>query len=84
MKQPTVSRSSTESEYKALANATAEIMWIQTLLYELKISSPSTTKIWCDNMGAKYLSSNPVFHDRTKHIYLDYHFVREREFQENS
>jgi hypothetical protein len=77
-KQATMSRSSTESEYKALANATAEIMWIQTFLYELKIPSPATTKIWCDNMGAKYLSSNPVFHGRTKHIEVDYHFVRER------
>jgi hypothetical protein len=77
-KQATVSRSSTESEYKALANATAEIMWIQTLLYELKIPSPPTAKLWCDNMGAKYLSSNLVFHDRTKHIEVDYHFVRER------
>jgi hypothetical protein len=45
---------STESKYKALANATTEIMWIQTLLYQLKISSPATAKIWCDNMGAKY------------------------------
>jgi hypothetical protein len=77
-KQATVSRSSTESEYKALANATAEIMWIQTLLYELKIPSPPTAKLWCDNMGAKYLSSNLVFHGRTKHIEVDYHFVRER------
>jgi hypothetical protein len=77
-KQATVSRSSTESEYKALANATVEIMWIQTLLYELKIPSPTTAKIWCANMWAKYLSSNPVFHGRTKHIEVDYQFVRER------
>jgi hypothetical protein len=77
-KQAMVSRSSTESEHKTLVNATAEIMWIQTLLYELKISSPHTAKVWCDNMGAKYLSSNPVFHGRTKHIEVDYHFVRER------
>jgi hypothetical protein len=73
-----VSRSSTESEYKALANATVEIMWIQTLLYELKILTPSIAKVWCDNTGAKYLSSNPVFHGRTKHIEMDYHFKRER------
>jgi hypothetical protein len=63
-----MSRSSTEFEYKALANATAEIMWIQTLLYELKISSPHTANVWCDNMGAKYLSSNPIFHGKTKYI----------------
>lgn len=77
-KQATVSRSSTESEYKALANATAEIMWVQTLLAELQVESPSMAKLWCDNLGAKYLSANPVFHARTKHIEVDYHFVRER------
>jgi histone deacetylase 1/2 len=77
-KQATVSRSSTEAEYKALANATAEVMWIQTLLMELGVSAPKAATLWCDNIGAKYLSSNPVFHARTKHIEVDYHFVRER------
>ena len=77
-KQATVSRSSIEAEYKAVANATAEVMWIQTLLYELGIQAPKTAKLWCDNIGAKYLSANPVFHARTKHIEVDYHFVRER------
>jgi hypothetical protein len=77
-KQATVSRSSTESEYKAVANATAEIMWIQTLLKELSISAPRMARLWCDDMGAKYLSANPVFHARTKHIEVDFHFVRER------
>lgn len=73
-----MSRSSTEAEYKAVANATVETMWIQTLLYELGIDVPRTAKLWCDNIGAKYLSANPVFHARTKHIEVGYHFVRER------
>lgn len=60
-KQSTVSRSSTESEYKAVADATAEIMWIQILLREIGVKSPLAAKIWCDNIGAKYLSANPVF-----------------------
>jgi len=77
-KQATVSRSSTESEYKAMANATAEIIWIQTLLQELCIPSPKAAVLWCDNIGATYLSANPVFHARTKHIEVDFHFVRER------
>jgi hypothetical protein len=53
-------------------------MWIQTLLTELKIAQPSTASLWCDNLGATYLSANPVFHARTKHIEVDYHFVHER------
>ena len=77
-KQPTVSRSSTEAEYKALANTTAEIMWIQRLLEELGVRHSPVARLWCDNVGARYLSANHVFHARTKHIEIDFHFVRER------
>jgi hypothetical protein len=73
-KQPTVPRSSTKAEYKAHANATVKIMWIQTLLAELRLAQPSAASLWCDNLGATYLSANPVFHARTKHIEVDYHF----------
>jgi hypothetical protein len=76
-KQPTVSRSSTESEYKAIANASAELVWIQTLLSELGISSPRPPVLRCDNIGATYLTANPLYHARTKHIEIDYHFVRD-------
>lgn len=72
---------SVKSECKAIANATAEIMWVQTLLEELGIQSSKTAKLWCDNIGAKYLSMNPVFYTRTKHIEVDYHFTRERVFK---
>jgi hypothetical protein len=77
-KQSIVSRSSIEAEYKTIANVTAEIMWVQTLLNELGILQPHVASLWCDNLGATYLSANPVFHVRTKHIDVDYHFVRER------
>jgi hypothetical protein len=77
-KQATVSRSSTEAEYKSLANATAEVMWVQTLLKELGVKGPKFARLWCDNLGATYLSANPVFHARTKHIEVDFHFVREK------
>lgn len=53
-------------------------MWIQTLLFELGLQAPRAAKLWCDNIGAKYLSANPVFDARTKNIEVDYHFVRER------
>jgi len=73
-----VSQSSTEAEYKALANAIAETMWVQKLLTELGIPHPPMARLWCDNLSAKYLSANLVFHARTKHIEIDFHFVRER------
>ncbi|KAD6453153.1 hypothetical protein E3N88_07858 [Mikania micrantha] len=72
-KQQTVSRSSTESEYKALANTVAELTWLEALLCELNVPMKSTPVLWCDNLGATYLSANPVFHARTKHIEVDFH-----------
>jgi hypothetical protein len=77
-KQKAVSRSSTEAEYKSMADATAEVMWVQSILCELGVLCPRNARLWCDNMGAKYLASNPVFHGRIKHVEIDYHFVRDR------
>jgi hypothetical protein len=76
-KEATVSRLSTEAEYKALANATVEIMWLQTLLKELNIIHPLVVRLWCDNLGATYLFANLVFHVRMKHIEVDFYFVHE-------
>lgn len=45
-----------------------EVMWIQILQKELRVTSPRTAKLWCDNIAAKYLSTNPVFHAMNKHI----------------
>jgi histone deacetylase 1/2 len=61
-----------------MANATAEIIWVQALLRELGVSLRAPPCLWCDNLDATYLSANPVFHARTKHIEIDFHFVRER------
>jgi histone deacetylase 1/2 len=77
-KQPTVSRSSTEAEYKSLANATAEMIWIEALLKELGVKVRWPPRLWCDNLGATYLCANLVFHVRAKHIEIDFHFVREK------
>lgn len=77
-KQATVSRSSTEAEYKALANATTEVIWIQSVLGELKVPQSQIPRLRCEDLGATYLSANPRFHGRTKHLEVDYHFVCER------
>ncbi|KAJ0519851.1 putative RNA-directed DNA polymerase [Helianthus annuus] len=76
----TVSRSSTESEYKAIEDTVVGLIWLKSLFRELGLDSTSPT-LWCDNLGATYLTANPVFHARTKHVEVDYHFVREQPTQ---
>jgi hypothetical protein len=61
-----------------VANATAEVIWVQSLLRELRVRPTQVPVLWCDNLEATYLSANPVFHARAKHIEIDFHFVRER------
>jgi len=77
-RQPTVSRSSAEAEYRAVANGVAEACWLRQLLQELHSPLTSSTLVYCDNVSAVYLSTNPVQHQRTKHVEIDLHFVRER------
>jgi hypothetical protein len=77
-KQLTVSRSSTEAEYRALASASAELCWLRTLVKDLGLYLYDPPILWCDNVSALAIASNPVFHARTKHIEVDFHFIRER------
>ena len=75
-KQSGIARSSTEAEYRAVANTSSEVIWICSLLAELGVRLLQVPVIYCDNVGATYLCANPVFHSRMKHIALDYHFIR--------
>nr|KYP55651.1 Retrovirus-related Pol polyprotein from transposon TNT 1-94 [Cajanus cajan] len=77
-KQNVVARSSAEAEYRAMALITCELMWIKQLLQELKFCEGHPMKLYCDNQAALHIASNPVFHERTKHIEVDCHFVREK------
>ena len=76
-KQGVVARSSTEAEYRSLASAATDILWFQSLFKELGIALIGTPILWCDNLSAKQLAHNPVFHSRTKHLEIDLHFLRD-------
>ncbi|GJV84375.1 ribonuclease H-like domain-containing protein, partial [Tanacetum coccineum] len=76
-RQHVTSRSSAEAEYRGVANAVAETAWVRNLLRELHSPLCTATLVYCDNISAVYLSSNPVQHQRTKHIEIDLHFVRD-------
>ncbi|XP_020673267.1 uncharacterized protein LOC110092911 [Dendrobium catenatum] len=75
-KQATVTKSSTEAEYRALSSATSDVIWLRRLLADFHIILDKPTPIFCDNTSAIALAHNPVFHTRTKHIEIDYQFIR--------
>lgn len=75
-KQTVVARSSTEAEYRALADTTSELLWLRWLLQDMGVSISTATPVYCDNRSAIQIAHNDVFHERTKHIEIDCHFVR--------
>ncbi|KAL2249557.1 UNVERIFIED_CONTAM: Retrovirus-related Pol polyprotein from transposon RE2 [Sesamum indicum] len=77
-KQVTVSRSTAEAEYRSLATTVCELMWIDYLLQDFQVLVPKPIPLYCDNKAAVYISVNPVFHERTKHIDIDCHIVRNK------
>ncbi|GKB52810.1 hypothetical protein Tco_0903563 [Tanacetum coccineum] len=76
MLQHVVALSTTEADYMALMEAMKEAIWLRRLLEELSVKL-NTVAVNCDNQGAIHLSRNHVFHERTKHINVYYHFIRE-------
>ncbi len=76
-KQPTVALSSTEAEYRGATMAACEVAWLRKLLGDLGLHVDRHVVIYCDNLSSIQLARNPVFHARTKHIEVHYHFIRE-------
>ncbi|CAK9811678.1 Copia protein [Anthophora quadrimaculata] len=76
-KQRTVALSSTEAEYMSLAEATKEAIYLRKYLLELGFGFSLEIKLYCDNQGALKLAENPIFHNRTKHVDIKHHFVRD-------
>lgn len=77
-KQTSVALSSTEAEYMAAAAATKEAIWLKTFLSELNFSKTHPITLQIDNQSAILLAKNAMFHERTKHIAIRYHFIREK------
>ncbi|KAF2294778.1 hypothetical protein GH714_017723 [Hevea brasiliensis] len=71
----TVARSSTKVEYRAIGATATEVTWLMSLLCEISMAPNQAPILWYDNVGATYLTVNPIFHSRMKHIEVEYHFV---------
>jgi hypothetical protein len=77
-KQPTVALSSTKAEYRSVAIVACEVLWLQKLFSDLGLLVDAHVVIYCDNISSILLANNPVYHARTKHIEVHYHFIREK------
>ena len=77
-KQQVVSRSSAESEYRSMATVTSEVDWLITLLKTFGLNHSQPALLYFDSKVALYIAANPVYHERTKHIEIDCHFIREK------
>ena len=77
-KQNVVARSSAEAEFRAMALGVCELLWLKIILEDLKIKWEGPMKLYCDNKSAINIAHNPVQHDRTKHVEVDRHFIKEK------
>ncbi|WMV12438.1 hypothetical protein MTR67_005823 [Solanum verrucosum] len=75
---PNTRRSSAEAEYRSMAGVVVEVIWLVGVLKELNVNVATPVKLHCDSKAALQIAANPIFHERTKHIEIDCHFVRER------
>ncbi|KAG0616227.1 hypothetical protein M758_5G099900, partial [Ceratodon purpureus] len=77
-RQPNVALSTTEEEYKVMCEATRDIVYMRRLMFELQVIEEGPTPLLCDNQSSIRLVNNPVLHEKTKHVKIYYHFVREK------
>lgn len=77
-KKKTISRSSCEAEYRSLATTICELLWISYILRYLKVKFKIPISLWCDNKATIHIIKNPIFHERTKHLDIDSHLVRDQ------
>ena len=77
-KQSVVARSSAEAEFRAMAHGICELLWIKIILSDLGIKWKEPMKLYCDIKSAISIAHNPVQHDRTKHVEVDRHFIKEK------
>jgi hypothetical protein len=78
-KQTIVARSTAEAEFRAMASGLCELMWIKVLLIELQLHQSVPLQLYCDNQAAINIVHNPVLHDRTRHVEIDRHFIKEKQ-----
>lgn len=77
-KQKTVSKSSAEAEYRSMSTIASELVWISSVMKDLLIPNTQTVTLYCDNKAAQHIAANPVFHECTKHLNIDCHYVRDK------
>jgi hypothetical protein len=77
-KQPTIALSNTKAEYRGATIVACEVVWLQKLLSDLGQSMDAFVVIYCDNISSILLANNPIYHARTKHIEVHYHFIRKK------
>ncbi|PRQ60468.1 putative RNA-directed DNA polymerase [Rosa chinensis] len=77
-KQKVVARSSAEAEYRGMAHGVCEMLWLRHLMKDLGFKPKYAMNLYCDNKAAIDIAHNPVQHDRTKHVEVDRHFIKEK------